>query len=209
MDLEPCRTGGDREPLIAELPDDVEGLSRRLLEREPQLVRRHRTLDLRADMGRGLEEAIRGDEAVECLVRALEVVVADEVVEPALRVDDVREDRPTQKLVPQRLPEAFHLAQGLRMLRATADVLDAHPCQRLLEFGLAPPHRVLPAVVGQDLGRLPVRRYSALERLHHQRRLLVMRQRVSDHKPTVVVHEHARVEPFRAPQPEGEDVRLP
>ena len=95
------------------------------------------------------------------------------------------------------------------MLRPASDVLDAHPLQRFFELGLASPHRVLPAVVGQHLGRLPVRRDAALERFHHERRLLMMGERVSDDEPAVVVHEHAGVEPLGTPQPEREDVRLP
>jgi hypothetical protein len=35
VDLEPRRAGGDRQALVAELSDDVERLSRRLLQREP------------------------------------------------------------------------------------------------------------------------------------------------------------------------------
>lgn len=95
------------------------------------------------------------------------------------------------------------------MLRTTADVLDAHPLQRLLELRLASPHRVLPSVVGQHLGRLSVRRDASLERLHHQRRLLVVRKRVADHEAAVVVHEHADVQPLSAPKSKREDVRLP
>jgi hypothetical protein len=207
--LESGRSSRNRQPLITELPDDVKRLARWLLEREPQLVRRDRSLDLRAHVGRSLEVAIRRHQPVERLMRTLEVVVADEVVEPLLRVDHVREYRATQKLVPQRLPEPLDLAQRLRMLRPATDVLHAEPRQVLLELGLAAPHRVLPTVVGQDLGRRAVRGHAALERFHHQRRLLVMRERVADHEPAVVVHEHAHVQPLRAPQPEREDVRLP
>ena len=157
----------------------------------------------------GLEEAIGRHEAVERLVRALEVVVADVVREPVLRVLHVREDRAPQKLVPQRLPEALDLAERLRMLRPTADVLDAHPCERFFKLGLAAPHRVLPAVVGQHFRRRTVRRDAALEGLHHERRLLVVRECVADDEAAVIVHEHADVQPLRAPQPKREDVRLP
>ena len=209
VDLEAGRASGDRQPLLAELADDVERLARRLLEREPQLVGRHSALDLGPHVRGGLEVAVGGDEAVERLVRTLEVVVADEVLEPALCVDDVREHGAAEKLVPQGLPEALDLAERLRVLRPAADVVDTHPGEQLLELGLAAPHRVLPAVVGQHLGRLAVRRDAALERLHHQRRLLVVRERVADHEAAVVVHEHADVEPLGAPQPEREDVRLP
>jgi hypothetical protein len=160
-------------------------------------------------MRRCLEEAVGWHEPIERLMRALEVVVTDVVLESALRVDDVREHRAPEKLVPQRLPESLHLAQRLRVLRPTADVLDAPALEVLLELGLATPHRVLPAVVGQHLRRLTVRGDTTLERLHHQRRLLVVRERVPDHESAVVVHEHANVQTLRASQPKREDVRLP
>jgi hypothetical protein len=142
-------------------------------------------------------------------MRPLKVVVRQEVGETVLRIDCVRKHRPAEKLVPQRLPEPLHLAQRLRVLRPTADVLDAHPLQRLLELRLAAPHRVLPAVVRQHLRRLSVRSDASLECLHHQRGLLMMCERVADHEATVVIHEHADVQPLRAPQPERKNVRLP
>ena len=142
-------------------------------------------------------------------MRTPEVVVVHEVVEAPLRVDDVREHRAAQKLVPQGLPESLDLPERLRVLWATANVADPEPCELLLELGLAAPHRVLAAVVGQHLLRLPEGRDAALEGLHHQRRLLMVRERVPDDEATVVVHEHARVEPLAAPEPEREDVRLP
>jgi hypothetical protein len=58
-------------------------------------------------------------------MRTLEVVVREVVLEPALRIDEVRKHRAAEKLVPQRLPEALDLAECLRMLRSTTNVLDA------------------------------------------------------------------------------------
>jgi hypothetical protein len=59
VDLEPRVAGGDRETLVTELPDHVEGLARWLLEREPQLVRGDLPLHLRAYVRGRPEEAIR------------------------------------------------------------------------------------------------------------------------------------------------------
>lgn len=208
-DVEARLAGGDREALVAQLAHDVERFARLLLEREPQRVRRDLLLDGLAHVRRGAEEPVRGHEAVERLVRALEVVVREEVLESALRVDEVREHGASEELVPQRLPEPLDLAERLRVLRPAPDVRDAVPGQRLLELGLAAPHRVLPAVVGQHLGRLAVRREAAFERLHHERRLLVVCDRVADDEPAVVVHEHAQVEPLLPALQEREDVGLP
>lgn len=203
------RVRRDRQTLISELADHVKRLARRLLERESDLVLRDCALDLGAHVRCCFEEAIRRYEPVERLVRSLVVVVVDVVLEPALRVDDVREDRAAEKLVPQCLPEALDLAERLRVLRAAPDVLDTAPLQLLLELGLTPPHRVLAPVVGQHLRRLSVRGDPTFEGLHHERRLLVMCQRVPDHEAAVVIHEDAHVQPLRAPQPKREDVRLP
>ena len=81
--------------MIAELTDDVKRLSWRLLECEPQLVRRDRTLDLGSHVRRRLEEPIRRHQAIDRLVRPLKVVVADEVVEAMLCVHHVRKHRAT------------------------------------------------------------------------------------------------------------------
>jgi hypothetical protein len=209
VDLQAALSGRDRQPLISELSDDVEGFSRWLLECEPEFVRLHRTFDLGTHVRGSLEEAVRRYEPVERLVRPLEVVVANEVLEPVLRVDDVREHCAPEKLVPQRLPESLDLAKRLRMLRPTTDVLHAHAGQKFLELGLAAPHRVLPPVVRQHLGRRTVRGDGTFECLHHQRRLLVMREGLTHDESAVVVHEHAHVQPLCAPQPKREDVRLP
>lgn len=169
VDLESFLAGRDRQLLIAELTDDVKRLSRRLLERESQCIGRDRALDFRAYVRRGLEEAIGRDEPVERLVWPLKVVVRQVVYEPLLRIGRMREDSAAEKLVPQRLPESLDLAERLRVLRSTADVVNARPNQQLFEFGLAAPHRVLPSIVGQHFDRLTIGRNPVLERLHHER----------------------------------------
>jgi len=207
--FEPLLSRGDRQALVAELADHVKRFARRLLEREPQRIRRDLALDLGAHVGRGLEKPIGRYKTVECLVRPLEVVVLEVVLESLLRVDVVREDRAPEKFVPQGLPEALDLTERLRVLRPTTDVLDPEACECLFEFGLAAPHRVLTTVVRQHFGRLPVRGDAALECLHHQRRLLVMRECVPHDEAAVVVHEHAHVQTFLPAVQKREDVRLP
>ena len=75
------------------------------------------------------------------------------------------------------------------MLGSTADVVDPEPRERLLEFGLAAPHRVLASVVGEHLVRIAVRRDAALEGFHDQHGLLVMGNRVPDHEATNVFED--------------------
>jgi hypothetical protein len=142
-------------------------------------------------------------------VRSLKVVSVDEESEPAHVVGEIGEDRPTQKLVPRRLPETLRLADRLRMLRSAPDVTDIVASKRALEVGLAPPSRVLATVVGQDLLGRAESRDTAFERLHHELRALMVRRRVRDDETRVVVHEDGQVHALMASEQKREDVGLP
>jgi len=117
--------GGNAEVLVAEATDEVKRLLRGLLLRESERVGLGLRLDRSAYLRCCAEEAISGDQAVDALVRSLEVVVLDEELHAPKTVGEISEDRLAQKLVPQRLPEAFDLAERLRMLRPTLAVCDA------------------------------------------------------------------------------------
>lgn len=142
-------------------------------------------------------------------MRPLEVVAVDVQREPTRAVREVREHRPRQELVPQRLPEPLDLPQRLRVLRPALHVPDAVAPQLALEIRLAAPGRVLPTLVGEDLGRISERRKPAIERLHHELRLLMVRERVRDDETRVVVHERHEVQPLVTPEQEREQIRLP
>jgi hypothetical protein len=174
-----------------------------------QGVVRHGLLHRGADLGRAAEVAVGRDQTVQRLVAALEVVAVKVQRQPAGAVVEVGEDGSAQKLVPQRLPEAFYLAQRHRMLRPALEVPDAVAAQRPLEFRLSAPGRVLPPVVGQHLGGRAEGGDAALQRLQDQGRALVMGQHVADHEAAVVVQEDRYVQPLVAAQQEGEDIRLP
>lgn len=139
----------------------------------------------------------------------LEVVGVDEQSQAPRAVGEIGEHRARQELVPERLPESLDLAQRLRVLRPALHVPDAVPPELLLELGLAPPRRVLASLIGQHLARRPVVGNAPPERLHHQRRSLVVRQRVRHHVARAVVHEPRQVQPLVLAQQEREDVRLP
>lgn len=173
----------DRQVAIAEPAHEIEGLARLLPVREPHRVVRHVLLDRGADLRGCPEVAVRRHEPLDALVRPLEVVGVDEQPESPRAVVEVREDRPRQELLPQRLPEPLDLAQRLRVLRAALHVPDPLAPELLLELRLAPPRRVLPALVREDLLWRPVRRDRAPERLEHERRTLVVRERVADDEP--------------------------
>jgi hypothetical protein len=125
MDFEPRARSGDAEVAITEPSDEIEGLTDRLLVRETDCVVGHALLHRLAYVGGGSEESVRRHEPRQRLVGPLEVVSVDEESEPAYVVSEVREDRPAEELVPQRLPKSLCLAERLRMLRATAHVPDA------------------------------------------------------------------------------------
>jgi hypothetical protein len=209
LHAQPLGARRDRQVAIAQPTDQVERFQWWLLLREPHRVRLHAPLHCRPDLRRAPEEAVGRDESFERLVRPLEVVAIDEERDPPRAVREVREDRPRQELVPERLPEAFDLPECLRVLRPALHVPDALPPQLPLELRRSAPRRVLPALVRQDLPRRPVRRDPAVERLHHQRGPLVMRDRMRHDEARVVVHERGQVEPLMSPEQEREDVRLP
>ena len=142
-------------------------------------------------------------------MRAPEVVGLDEESDPPLAIVEIREDRPREKFLPQRLPEALDLAQRLRVVRPALDVPDALPAQLLLEIGVPAPRHVLPSLVGQDLARRAVLRDPARQRLQHQRRALVMRHHQRHQEARVVVHEGRHVQAVVTAQQKREDVRLP
>jgi hypothetical protein len=92
--FETAPRGRDRQVAIAEASDQVEGLSRRLLECEAHRVVRDVALDRRAHVRRRAEESVRGHQAVQRLMRSLEVVCVHVECDAPLAVREVREHRP-------------------------------------------------------------------------------------------------------------------
>jgi hypothetical protein len=206
---QPGPFGSDRQVLISEPADQVEGLLHRLLLGLAQGVGLNVLLDGCPHLGCRAEVAVRRHQTTEPLVRPLEVVALDEERQSSLTVGEVRKHRATEKLVPQGLPEALDLSQGLGMLRPALDVTDSVLPQPLLEERLAPPGRVLSSLIRQDFLGCAEGRDPSLQRLQDQRALLVVRQDEAHEKPRVVVHEGRQVQPLVASQEKREDVRLP
>jgi hypothetical protein len=199
----------DRQIPITEPPDEVEGRSRRLRLCKAQRIGRHRRLDRRAHLGRGAEEPIGRGEALEPLVRTLEVVVLQEQPRATLAILEVGEHGAREELLPHRLPEALDLAAGLRVVRTALDVADALAMQLLFEPGRAAPGGVLAPLVGEDLARDPVVGDRARQRLQHERTLLVVRHREAHDVARVIVQERGDIHPLVPAQQEREEVRLP
>lgn len=210
-DLYAKRTAGGRnaEVLVAEATDEIEGLLRGLLTREPQGVGLDLRFDGGADLGCRPKEAIGGHVPVDALVWPLEVVVLDEELRPSEAVREVGEHRLAQKLVPERLPEPFDLAERLWMLRPALAVRDAAAAKQLLKLGRAAPGSVLPPLIRQHLTWLAVFGDAAFERLDDEARLLMVCHRPRHQVPRVVVHEADEVHALMAPKLEREDVALP
>jgi hypothetical protein len=208
-DSEPGPVGGDREVSIPEPSHQIEGLLGRLLLRASQRVAFDVLLDRRAHLRCCAEVPVGRYEPVQRLVRPLEVVPLDEEPEAPLAIGEVGEDGAAQEFIPQRLPETLDLPQGLRVLGAALDVPDPVLAQPLLEEGLSTPGRVLPPLIGQHFLRRPEGCNSTLQRLEHERALLMMRQHEAHQESRVVVHERRQVEPLVASEQKCEDVRLP
>ena len=93
LHLQPASRGGDGHVFVAQPADQVEGLHRRLLEREPQRVLLHVLLDGLAHLRCRAEEAVGRNESADALVRPLEVVGLDEERHAPLAVGEVGEHR--------------------------------------------------------------------------------------------------------------------
>lgn len=209
LHAQPSLRRRDRQLAIAELAHEIEGLSRRSLVRHAKRVVGDALLDRGTHLRSRAEESVRRHQALDALMRTMEVVGVDEELDAALAVGEVREDRLREKLVPERLPEALDFAERLRVLRPALDVSDAFASKLLLEFGLAAPRRVLATLVGEDLARRAVGGDATSQRLHHELAALVVRKCVRDDEARVVVHEAGEVEPVVSSQQKREDVGLP
>jgi hypothetical protein len=98
-------------------------------------------------------------------VRPPVVVILHPPANPFPRLLEGREPCPADKLFPDRLPKAFYLPKRLRMVRATADMLNPVPFQFLLELGLTVPTRILPTVIRQHLLGHSMRSHTTPEHL--------------------------------------------
>lgn len=209
LHAQPPAARRDAERLVAQLPRQVEGLSHGLLQCQPRRVLLHSRLHRSAHLRRRTEVPVCGHQPLDALVRPAKIIAVNEESHSSHAVVEVGEHGAAQEFLPQRAPEALHLAQCLRVVGPTLDVLDVLPAQLGLELRLPSPCRVLTAVVRQHLARCAEGRDASLERLHHQRRALMVRDCVADDEAAVVVHEDCHVQPLMPSQQEGEDVRLP
>lgn len=126
-------------------------------------------------------------------MRPVVVVVLHPVGDAFLGFLERLEPGPRQELVLQRLPEPLDLAQRLRMMRARPDVVDVVPRQLFLELRLAPPARVLPPVVRQQLPRHAILARRPPVGLHHVLGILAPVNSQARNEPGVIVDEPDQV----------------
>ncbi len=139
------------------------------------------------------EEAVRGTEALQALVRAPVVVILHPEPDPlAGRVEAV-ELRAVQELLPDRLPEALDLAERHRVMGPALEVMDAILLELGLEPGRAPPAGELPALVGEQLLRDAVFRHGPAVDLEHVLRRLAAEHLEPHHVPGVIVNKADQV----------------
>ena len=126
-DLYAKRTAGgcNAEVLVAEATDEVEGFLRRLLLCEAKRIGLDLLFDGGADMRCRSKESIRGHQSLDALMWTLEVVVLHEELDAPKAVREISEHRLAEKLLPQRFPKPFDLAERLGVLRPALAVLDA------------------------------------------------------------------------------------
>jgi hypothetical protein len=200
--------GAEHDRLLAKPPDHVERTWRRSAQCQFLHVRRHAALDDLPQFLGQREEAVGRAETIETLVRALVIVVLHPQPNPVPRLLKAIELRPFQKLLPDRLPEPFHLAERLGVMRLAAKVVDPVLGQLLLEAGFAPPRGVLPAIIGQHLlGHAVFADGRAID-LQHVLGPLAAEQAQAHHVPRVIIDEADQVG-ILAAQPKREDVALP
>jgi hypothetical protein len=206
--LHPALLRPDHHRLLAHPPHHVERPLGLPAERELQDVLLDPALDDLAELLRDPEEAVRGAEAVQALVRAPVVVVLHPEPDPFAGRLEALELGPLEELLPDRLPEAFDLAQRHGVVRPALQVVHVVLLELGLKTGGAPPAGELPALVGEQLLGDPVLRHRPAIDLEHMLRRLAAED-VEPHDVAGVIVEEADQVSVLAAQTEGEDVGLP
>jgi phytoene dehydrogenase-like protein len=116
--------GADDDGLFAQPSDHVERRARLSAQRQFQGVFLNALLDHLAQLPRDLEEPICRTQAPQRLMGPLVVVVLHPESNPLARLLEAIKLGPLQKLLPDRFPEPFDLAQRHRMMWSALDVVD-------------------------------------------------------------------------------------
>ena len=179
LDLAFLRMQHDR--LLAELSDHVKRTLRHTAQRQLLHVLGNAALDDRPQFRRDRKEPIRRTEVVEGLMRPPVVVVLDPRLHPLLRLLEAVELRTGEELRMDRLPESLDLAQGLRVMRAAAEVVDMVFLKLPFKPRLPAPVGVLPAIVCQHLAGQAILAYCSAIHFQHVLGRLTAIQPQPDH----------------------------
>src|SRR5262245_10436362 len=137
--------------LAAGLPRQIERRLRQSMPCQLQGVGLHPRLQRPPHFRRRSEEPIRRHQALDPLMRALEVVIIDKVSDPQPGIPQVHEHGAVHTLAPQGAPKAFDLPQRLRPTRLGHDLLDPVLLALAAKLALPTPGYIFGAVSGGDL----------------------------------------------------------
>ena len=200
--------GTNDHGLLAHPPHHVERTVRLSSQRQFQHVLLDAALDdLAQFLGDG-KEPIGRTQPLQGLVRPLVVVVLYPQPHPLAGGLEAVELCAHQKLLPDRLPEAFDLPQGHRMMGPAFDVVDPILAQLRLEAGGPAPTRGPTALIGEHFfGHTVLRDRRAVYLQHVLRRLAA--KHVQPHHVAGVIVDKADEVGVLASQTEGKDIGLP
>ena len=200
--------GPENDGLPFHAADHVEGGFGLAAQRHLQQVFLNAGLDGVAERRSNFEEAIRGTETFNALVRPLVVVIFDPEFDPFPGGVETLELGAGEELLPDRFPEAFNFAQRHGMMGTGFEVMGPVLFHLGLEAGGAPPVDELPAVIGEHLfGRLIFARRDP-KHLQHVFGRVAAKQIGPHDEAGIVIHERDDIG-IPPPQSEGEDVGLP
>jgi len=200
--------GAEHDGLAVHAADHVEGGLRFAAQRQLQKVLLNAGFKGLAQLGLNGEEAVRGTDPVETLMRSPMVVILDPEFDPFPGVLEAGELGADEKVLPERGPEAFDLAQRHGMVRAGFDVGHAILLQLGFEAAGAAPGGVLTAIVGEHLaGRLKLAHGDAID-LDGGLGGGTAEQVGADDIAGMIIEEGDEIG-VPPTEPEGEDIRLP
>jgi hypothetical protein len=194
--------------LAVHTPDHVKGRARLPAQSHFEQVLFNPRFNGLAQLGLDFEKAVRRTKAADALMRPLVIVVLDPELDALARVLERVELRAHQKVLPDARPEALDLAERHGMMRTALEVLDPILAQLRFETRSAAPGGVLAAVVREHLfGRFKLAHPDAIH-FDHRLRCGTAKQVRRSNEARVIIQEADQI-CVLAPEPEGEDVRLP
>jgi len=198
----------DHYRLAAHAPNHVKRVHRTAPKCKLQHVFLHPFFQCLFQIVGDLKKSVGRAQPADTLVGPLVIIVLDPQGGPLHGLFEAVKLGALQKLVQYRLPEPLDFAKRHGMMGTGADVLDTVFFHLPLEPGLAPPVRILPAVVGKHLPGHAVFGNCAPVGLQNMfGRLTAIQSQAAD-VPAVVVHKADQVR-VATRQSESHDVALP